>query len=160
MDEPGSSLPFTSRLAREQGWTHAFAANVVREYKRFLYLAMIAGHPVSPSDEVDQAWHLHLIYTKSYWLSLCREVLGRELHHEPTIGGVRESAKFADWYKKTLESYLSVFGESPPPEIWPDPALRFTKTTDGQWVDPAKFWILPKPAFLRWRPRKATSSSS
>ncbi|MEK6230809.1 MAG: hypothetical protein N2A42_03075 [Luteolibacter sp.] len=33
------------------------------EYKRFVALAMLAGHPVTPSEEVDQAWHLHLVYT-------------------------------------------------------------------------------------------------
>ncbi len=25
LDEPGAQLPFTGRLAREQGWTHVFA---------------------------------------------------------------------------------------------------------------------------------------
>ncbi len=81
LDDPGAQLPFTARLAREQGWTHVFAGRVVTEYKRFVVLAMLAGHPVTPSEEVDQAWHLHLVYTRSYWQGLCRDVLGRELHH-------------------------------------------------------------------------------
>lgn len=33
LDEPGAALPFSSRLAREQGWSHAFAGRVIREYK-------------------------------------------------------------------------------------------------------------------------------
>ena len=72
MDEPGAALPFTSRLAREQGWSHAFAARAIREYKRFLILAMEAGHPVTPSEAVDQVWHLHLVYTVSYWKGCAR----------------------------------------------------------------------------------------
>lgn len=67
LDEPGAALPFTSRLAREQGWNHAFAGRVVAEYLRFIHLAMTAGHPVTPSEATDQAWHLYLIYTRSYW---------------------------------------------------------------------------------------------
>jgi hypothetical protein len=65
LDEPGAALPFTSRLAREQAWSHAFAGRVTHEYLRFIYLAMAAGHPVTPSEQVDQAWHLHLIDTRS-----------------------------------------------------------------------------------------------
>lgn len=64
LDVPGAQLPFTSRLAGEQGWPHAFAGRVVVEYKRFITLAMLAGHPVTPSEQVDQAWHLHLVYTE------------------------------------------------------------------------------------------------
>jgi len=130
LDEPDAALPFTARLAREQGWSHAFAARVVREYRRFVYLAMTAGHAVTPSEEVDQAWHLHLVYTRSYWQKFCGEVLGRELHHEPTTGGARESGKFVNWYSKTLDSYQTTFGEPAPREIWPAPAERFAGASE------------------------------
>lgn len=145
LDEAGASLPFTSRLAREQGWTHAEAAQVVREYKRFIVLAMEAGHPVTPSEAVDQAWHLHLVYTRSYWQRLCGEVLGRELHHEPTSGGSKEGEKFHDWYSRTLESYERIFGEAAPAEIWPPAVERFHDAGKGRWVDAARHWIIPKP---------------
>ncbi len=148
LDEPGVPLPFTSRLAREQGWSHAFAARVVREYKRFLILAMEAGHPVSPSDAVDQAWHLHLVYTRSYWHALCRDVLGRELHHEPTRGGGDESAKFDDLYTRTLASYRSLFQEEPPAAIWPAPRQRLAQAPKARWVDERRFWLVPKPNLI------------
>jgi len=38
------------------------------EYKRFAFLAVAAGHPVSPSEAVDQPG-LHLTYTENYWKS-------------------------------------------------------------------------------------------
>jgi hypothetical protein len=57
---------FAARLARENGWRPAQAARVIEEYRRFCFLAVTAGHPVTPSDAVDQAWHLHLTYTRDY----------------------------------------------------------------------------------------------
>ena len=37
------------------------------------------GRHIGPSDEVDQAWHLHLVYTRSYWGEFCPNVLGKPL---------------------------------------------------------------------------------
>jgi len=150
LDEPGAALPFSIRLVREQGWSHAFAAGAVREYKRFVLLAVEAGHPVTPSEVVDQVWHLHLIYTRSYWQGLCAGVLGQDLHHGPTQGGMAEQEKFVDWYTRTLESYRRVFGEEAPLEIWPEAAARFAHATSGRWVDASRFWIIPRPAWTRW----------
>ena len=76
-DSGTTHFGFSDRLARENGWTKAEAERVIFEYKRFLFLAMTAGHPVTPSETVDQVWHLHLTYTQSYWNSLCEDVLGR-----------------------------------------------------------------------------------
>lgn len=149
LDEEGAQLPFTARLAREQGWTHVFAGRVVEEYKRFVAMAMLSGHTVTPSEEVDQVWHLHMVYTKSYWHYFCRDVLGRELHHTPTGGGQDENNKFEDWYAKTLDSYQRIFQSSPPKDIWPSVRKRFATAGCGRWVDTANFWLLPKPKFLK-----------
>src|SRR5262245_58098130 len=73
-DEGTPAFPFASRLARENGWTLAYVARVIEEYRRFMFLAVVAGHPVTPSDQVDQAWHLHLLYTHSYWDGFCKDV--------------------------------------------------------------------------------------
>lgn len=124
LDEPGSDLPFTQRLARENGWEAAYACRVAEEYRKFMFLAAAAGHPVSPSDAVDQAWHLHMTYTRSYWERFCREILGRPVHHEPTRGGLGEERKFAAWYEKTLGSYRAFFKEEPPRDIWPKGRAR------------------------------------
>src|SRR5687767_62987 len=75
-----AQLSFAERLARENGWSMVHADRVTREYKRFCFLAATAGHPVTPSDAVDQAWHLHLTYSRDYWQRFCPEVLGRALH--------------------------------------------------------------------------------
>src|SRR5262245_36785759 len=51
-DEPGTELTFARRLARENGWSGEYAERVIAEYKRFLFLAMVAGNVVAPSEQV------------------------------------------------------------------------------------------------------------
>ena len=143
-DEEDAVFDFEARLAKENGWSREFASRVIQEYRRFLLLAMCAGHPVTPSDEVDQAWHLHLVYTRSNWDDLCRDVLGRPLHHGPTKGGRAEGEKFADWYDKTRESYSRIFGSEPPADIWPECAVRFDVKPQFERVDRSRFWLVPK----------------
>ncbi len=145
-DEPGMRLTFARRLARDNGWPTAFAGRVVEEYRRFLFLSQVAGHPVTPSDEVDQAWHLHLVYTRSYWEDLCGKVLGQPLHHGPTRGGEKEDAKFEQWYEQTLASYRDWFGEEPPADLWPESTVRFSRPATIRRVSTQDFWLLPRPA--------------
>lgn len=140
----GSELSFERRLARENNWSVGFARRVIEEYKRFVLLARHAGHRVTPSDEVDQAWHLHLTYTRSYWERLCGEVLDRPLHHDPTKGGEREYAKFEDWYARTLESYRRIFGAEPPADIWPVGSDRFDPDRRFKRIDVASHFVVPK----------------
>ncbi len=118
----------------------SFAARAISEYRRFLYLAVVAGHQVSPSDDVDQVWHLHLLYTESYWNRLCCDVLAMPLHHHPTTGGASERAKFDAWYRTTLESYRRVFLEDPPADIWPNPERRASGTDRYQRVNTRRSW--------------------
>jgi hypothetical protein len=119
IDPPDATTRFQHRLKQYNRWADKFAARVTKEYRRFLYLAARAGHPVTPSDTVDQAWHLHLIYTRHYWRELCDKILGSQLHHEPSAGGTVESNKFERQYEQTIESYKATFGEAPPADIWP-----------------------------------------
>jgi hypothetical protein len=123
-DAADAAFPFTARLARDNGWPRSVAARAIEEYRKFCFLAAHAGHPVTPSDEVDQVWHLHLTYSRHYWDSLCRDTLDQPLHHGPTQGGVEEERKFGDWYGNTLASYRRYFGE-PPADLWPAARERF-----------------------------------
>lgn len=137
-------LSFAGRLARENDWTLAYAERVIGEYKRFAFLTMTAGHPCTPSDQVDQAWHLHLTYTKSYWERFCGEILPRPLHHNPTEGGREENAKFDDWYTRTLENYERTFGHPAPADIWSPASVRFGDDLQFVRVNSRRNWILPK----------------
>lgn len=141
-------LDFHRRLAREQGWTLAEAEAAIEEYRRFCWLAGAVAHPVTPSDAVDQVWHLHLTDTVDYWLHYCPEVLQHDLHHQPTRGGRTEDARYRAQYAETLAAYERAFG--PPPERWwPGTRERFARP--GRWVrvDRDRHWLLPKPPARR-----------
>lgn len=127
LDVDGIQLPFSKRLATENKWSELFALRAIDEYKKFTFLAMVAGHPVTPSLQVDAVWHLHLTYSQSYWQEFCPNILGRSLHHEPTQGGADEAEKFRVWYGNTLTSYETWFNEKPPSDIWPDVNERFSR---------------------------------
>jgi hypothetical protein len=132
---PEAVFSFARRLARENRWSLAQAQAVFAEYRRFLYLCVVAGRPMTPSDAVDRAWHLHLTYARSYGQELCREVLGRPLPHEPPHGGPAERARSVASYRATLVAYAREFDQAPPGDIWPAPALRFRRTGTVQRID-------------------------
>lgn len=142
--EPAQGLDFRRRLAREQGWTLAEADAAIEEYRRFCWLACSAGQPLTPSDAVDQVWHLHLTYTEDYWQHYCPAVLRQSLHHGPTRGGHGEAARYRQQYAQTLAAYERAFG--PPPERWwPGTRERFARPERWVRIDRERHWLLPKP---------------
>ncbi|MEL6538087.1 MAG: hypothetical protein AAFQ98_21900 [Bacteroidota bacterium] len=145
--DPRAAFAFPDRLARENGWPLAYAHRVLMEYKRFMFLICVVDHPLTPSDQVDQAWHLHLLYTQSYWQDFCKKTLGREVHHGPTKGGQEEKDKFDDWYALTKSKYQDYFGVQPPSDIWPSATVRFGQIR-FQRVNLHRHWIIRKPKWL------------
>ena len=143
-DTVDAALPFSARLARDNNWSVNFAKRAIEEYKKFVFLAMTAGHPVTPSDEVDQVWHLHLLYTRPYWEDFNR-ILGKPLHHGPSLGGADEGRKFHAWYQNTLDSYSKVFAVAPPADIWPEPISRFGDALQFKRINTRTSWVIPKP---------------
>ena len=122
-DLPDHPQAFSDRLCNENGWSRPYALRVIEEYRKFLLLA--AGGEAVPSDAVDQAWHMHLLDTRTYWDMLCADVLGFPLHHVPSRGGKAELLRHRAAYAATLERYRAVFGAEPCPDIWPDAGKRF-----------------------------------
>ena len=94
LDAIDAVYPLSGRLVRQNRWSLVYTQRTIEEYKKFVLLAMITDHPVTPSEQVDQVWHLHLIYSYSYWEEFCPKVLGRSLHHGPTKGGAQEELKY------------------------------------------------------------------
>jgi hypothetical protein len=140
---PEDAAPdFIARLARENGWSRAQAVRVFDEYRRFAFLAATAGHPVTPSDAVDQAWHLHLTYSRDYWERFC-PLLGRPLHHGPTMGGAAEEARFFAQYADTLRAYEAAFGP-PPADLWPPAARRLRDDPRARRVHPRDGVVVPR----------------
>ena len=143
----GDAYCFADRLSHENGWTRSFTLHAIDEYKKFVYLAAIAQLPVTPSDVVDQVWHLHLVYTRSYWEELCGGVLGKPLHHGPTKGGAREDRRYRQQYADTLALYRAEFECDAPSHIWPAEGERFAGAAHQVWVDKRKHFIVAKPSW-------------
>ncbi len=146
-DSADTKLTFAARLARENKWSLRFSELVIEEYKRFTYLTCVSDHPVTPSDEVDQVWHLHLTYTRNYWDVFCADVLRKPLHHDPTQGGSDEDKKYERLYEQTLALYEKEFGYMPPADIWPPSEARFATAVNMKRVDISENWLIPKRIF-------------
>ncbi|MFM7250599.1 MAG: TIGR04222 domain-containing membrane protein [Planctomycetaceae bacterium] len=156
-DRPPPLRTFARRLAAKQGWSALFAARVVDEYRRFLFLAVAAGRPVCPSEEVDEAWHLHLTDTRSYWHDLCAGVLGTPLHHDASRGGAEDGRRHREMYRATLAAYREWFGADPPADIWPPAWRRFDAGHRPVPIDMADHWVIRRP---RWWPRSRMARAS
>lgn len=63
IDNGNPPFRFVDRLARENSWPLVYAEKVVQEYKKFLALAAVLPHGVTPSEDIDQVWHLHLTFS-------------------------------------------------------------------------------------------------
>lgn len=141
-----AAFSFEARLARDNGWTAAHADRVMEEYRRFLFLAVVADHAVTPSDAVDQVWHLHLTYSRDYWQRLCPEILGCDLHHGPTAGGAVEQHRYFAQYADTMASYERWFGAAPPADLWPSARQRLTIDPRAVRVRRVDYWLVPRRA--------------
>lgn len=148
IDDSDSTFTFTDRLARENGWTFSYSVRTIEEYKKFIFLLCNSNKQLTPSDQVDQVWHLHLLYTKSYWKELCEKTIQREIHHGPTKGGQKEKEKYNNLYEDTKKTYKEIFQSEPPIDIWPTSKVRF-KEINFIRVNAHKYWIIPKLKFLQ-----------
>ena len=145
---PDIALDFTGRLAAEMGWSRGEAERAIEEYRRFCFLAVSGEAQVTPSEEVDAVWHLHLTYSRDYWRVWCPQVLGTDLHHEPTAGGGAEAARFREHYARTLARYEARFGP-PDPGFWPGTAERFGGRPRYRMIDSRRAIVVRRPRRLR-----------
>lgn len=148
IDDPNAKLCFSDRIARENSWSLEYSLRAILEYKKFMFLICISKHPLTPSDQVDQVWHLHLIYTESYWTDFCKDTLGKFIQHGPTKGGDKEKIKYSNLYELTKELYELNFKNSPPEDIWPSSKIRFGQINFSR-VNLHTNWVIPKPKFIR-----------
>ena len=146
-DEGEPGLPFAARLSKDNGWTNLYSLRVIEEYRKFAFLMAAAGHIAVPSDQVDQAWHQHLQYTRS-WADFCKSVLRQAIDHEPTRGGSAETDRFKNLYERTLGSYRKFFSE-PPEDIWPGIDLRFGRDLHYRRVNTATNLIIPRSRLMQ-----------
>jgi hypothetical protein len=145
LDVPGIEIPFSVKLAWEYRWSQVYIIRAIQEYKKFIFLAMVANHIVSPSTIIDRVWHHHLLYTHSYWDDFCGKVLSKSLHHSPGSGSKEDIIKNHHFYELTLATYRKYFG-TPPDDIWDYPPMR-SQNPSYQWIDRDLYWLIPNPLY-------------
>ncbi len=142
LDDKDASFKFSDKLAKEQGWSKFYTLRAIEEYKKFIFLICVTGNSCTPSEDVDQVWHMHLVYTKSYWNDFCKNTLGREIHHTPSKGGQRETSHFKFQYEETKILYENYFGETAPEDVWQTTEKRFQ--FHFRRVDLREYVLIPK----------------
>lgn len=139
----GDSSLLITKLMQENRWSKKFALSAFAEYKKFLYLLYLSNARLSPSIVIDKVWHCHLTFTHSYWHELCRDILGREIHHIPSSKDRISQAIDLQDYKKALALYTIHFGQ-PDHYIWGDVTdIKPPKEKKPHWV-----WLLFASMFL------------
>jgi hypothetical protein len=123
LDDQNVKVTFSIKLGWEYRWSKVYIIRAIQEYKKFIFLAMVSEHIVSPSTVVDRVWHHHLLFTHSYWNDFCGKILHKSLHHSPGSGSKEDMDKNKRLYKLTLATYRHYFGD-PPDDIWDDPSMR------------------------------------
>lgn len=109
-------LPFTGEyLEQKYNWDSIYARSIIREYKKFVFLALISPEPVTPSIDIDEVWHAHILHTRAY--AKFSTLIGRQLEHDPGMPNAR--GEFQGQYRATLRLYGEVFGDEPPAAFWP-----------------------------------------
>jgi hypothetical protein len=74
--------PVVAQLVNYQGWTTERAAAAERRYRRFFYMKVALPEGMaSPTPEIDEFWHQHIINTRQYKPD-CQHVVGRFVHHD------------------------------------------------------------------------------
>ncbi len=101
------------RIAKQNNFSEEKAAALFKEAKRMLYLHTLTKKPVSPSLDVDEAWHEMLMFTKFY-KSFC-DTIGVFVHHDPSPGPPDGGRTYAS----TKSAYEEQFGQKPDPAYWP-----------------------------------------
>jgi hypothetical protein len=142
--EPDQPFNFTKRLSLLTGWSIDFTRSAVLEYRRFCFLAFASPEPVTPSEEIDEVWHLHLTFSHDYWENWCRSVLRGSLHHDPSRGDQMDQRRLRAQYAATLACYEGFFG-APSKTFWPATHIRFRNKRRFRTVDLECCFVLPRP---------------
>jgi ubiquitin len=131
------------------------AQRLVAEYRRFLELKValrdLECELLSPSVEVDDVWHSHVLDTRRYPAD-CAAICGSTIHHDPNNAlpqrGCRKRRRSSSPTPKTVRAlttiaaYKARFDQDPPKSMWTydddvdlsydKDTTRTTRCSDGQ----------------------------
>ncbi len=111
-----NSIDFTAiidKLVNQMGWLHSHALETCELYRKFLILQRKYSHlyNLPPSEDMDEFWHMHILYTKAYRKDF-EIIFCHYLDHYPYLG-IDASSNLNDLeraFAKTQELFASEFG--------------------------------------------------
>ena len=145
---------FRERLKKNHPeWSYGKVTELLREYRAFLHLCANSSIDHTPSAEVDEVWHEHILFTKDYerWCKL----LGKTIQHNPETPWNKQDYK--SMYKVTTDelSYVNKKSvEIPKPTPKPVSKVKIRKETKSP-----KIVSSPSPSYVS-SPDDAFYSSS
>jgi len=98
-------------LQTHEGLSKREVEDLLVEYRR--YMTMIALYPdlsIPIAGRVDLVWHTHILFTRDY-AAFCAEIVGRFVHHEPTVNADERERLAPAYRQRTLQIYESLFGK-------------------------------------------------
>ena len=75
----------------KKGWSEERVTQAVTDY-RFFLSRIDSRFNTSPTSDVDDIWHRHILHTKQYAYD-CMRVFGKFIHHEPFEISVENTAQ-------------------------------------------------------------------
>jgi hypothetical protein len=104
---------FQHNLRKRGDWTDESARRITEMYRKFLYLKALTGKPVTPSEAIDMAWHLHLEFPADY-RALC-DAVGRDIPHRVVF----YENELEEAYVRGRALYEAEFDAPPDRDLWP-----------------------------------------
>lgn len=95
-------------------WTLTYASQVAYEYECFMLLRSI-NNKLSPSDDIDKFWHLHLLNPIFYY-NYCNEQFNKIIDHCPADSFDKHARE--QRLTNTKNEYKKKFGDFACPNVW------------------------------------------
>lgn len=129
-------------ISKYYNWNIDYTFQVIYEYEKFMELRF-EDSGLSPSDDIDKLWHLHILDTKIYY-EYCMKRFGSLVHHNPQDSIDQEARKIR--YKNTLIKYIKKFSYPKYEKVWGLKNKNFMqdeKKSDGKNILLSQTFRLP-----------------
>lgn len=129
-------------LMKKKGWSQERTDRIEREYRQFLYLAMLHRNTmvVPWSRDLDDFWHQHINDTPKYRRD-CTEIFGRYFDHNPHVAKTKSRA-----YKRAKQETLRLRQQAFTKRHMADKAsigsADLYDEVDGYDFDPLLLWMI------------------
>jgi len=107
--------PIREKIVKDNALPESIVDEAILEYRKYMILLRIGFQELTMcSQEVDEVWHAHILFTQSY-AKFCRQAFGGFVHHDPIINLI-PVAELHDVTEAFFGAYREMFGK--PSQLW------------------------------------------